>query len=1105
VAKFRNNKQLSQLVDSSFGDTPTDVIDGNDVLSNLISDSFDESLPNIARNPFGTFRAPDAIHDPAGERFLRGVKQGLVPMLPIPGEVGARLQEEAQFSAPAAGTAGFLGNVTGSIIPNALMLVFPATAPLVVANFAGSAAGQSFVEDGNVQAAIGAGVIESVTELLGTKLIAKIGVDAAKPLGRAILQKDFKAASKFTLRLLQDSGIEGGEEVTALVLNNFNQVSAGLITPEEALSNIKRDSLITFAGGSIGGAALGVISLATPGARLEFRAVINQHALITERISQLSGSEKNDMIDVASDIVRQRNLQEFSGIQSQTSPAVTKEQADDAEYVMSLLRNESDVQIAQEVAAAQPPEVPTDGPKQDPLLNSVSSRPFEPIVAGINQEITQSLKRRKQLPSGQLSKAPRDSVLKLIYGLEEGSSIDTMAEFLGGSEDSITWHTLFGDIKQGRESSMDGYYNITDLWHQAIKDSGIELGSSRMRLMSPAMAGVNLFQTARQGEKVTKAITQDVTLSGGNTIKMHQSQLMFLAASLQDKQTSRLILSGKTPLIIQGQPSGSEFILTKADLAVIEQSLDPQMRAMVNSFVEIVNGPLRDTYVEYSQRQFGVNKAKKGTYVPRHRSGDQIQAVSAVSSTANQQLAMDRVGINKERIEDPTRPIEIRDMFLEFANLNWTINQLRFVSPTVQSARRVLADPAISRTIRESTRGQRTLRRFTDHYDEIEAGVVGRTIQPRMSADSAFGRLARNVSKGVLGFSPTVPFYQPVSLINASFEMDKRFLMRAWLEQAHFNPAVNERMLKVGAIRFRAEGSTYSLINEGAAIGQQPQALLGVKPKNEVAFSAIRFFDGMAIRTIWRASELQAQSEIKRGLVPEGQEFERASQIATRVINRTQPTNDPLYVSGIALQRRTSGGAAALLTMFRGQTSKTVDMIHREMIRASTSPARRFQSAANIFVLTFGLAFVVSVIREIVRAALRGFAPDPGEDNLTQRLLKETISKAAGILVLGEFINFFARPALELITSEGLGAEDVFGKRNMFDPDFSPATGILEDMVRKSGQLANKIQNDKDAIEILDVATDIAALAGVLFGIPILAPVRESKKIYKQIAKDSGG
>ena len=1298
MTRFRSNNELSSIVDGAFDASPENIAKSPQ-LASVVNESFDQALPETRRNPFGSFRAPDAIHDSAFERFFRGAKQSLVPLLPIPGEVGARLSEEAEFSAPAAGTAGFLGNVTGSIIPNALMLLVPGAQPMVAANFAGFGAGE-FLEEAQGQGlsdseiiagAVGAGVIEGVTELVGTKIIAKIGVDVAKPIGRAILQKDFKQASKFTIRFLEDAGVEGGEEVTALVLENFNKVATGLITPEEALQNIKRDALITFAGGSIAGAALGVISLATPAARLEFRAALDERQNILQDIEKMSSSDKNDLFRSVNQILHQNQIQTDSKIESQTSPSVTPEQAENAEFVRSVLINEgvqeelpqaselaeqsirdeplglrrppqrdrslealsfnelnterrsaikeldqlekqfdenpdltqTDLEFKRKLIVAQDRfsavetedfrrdeivgkdvdqlfkdfvkkvgDIPTDlsglpseaneslfqaklilgeivgqgnepsqkvlddlinssdrdiseiaisdikkavklgllepGPafgqdevkklaqtpkdlssastplKEDPLLNSVDSRPFETTISSVNEEIANTLRRRRVLPSGKLSKPPSDNVLKLIYGLEEGASLDTMAEFMGGGEDSVTWNTLFGEIKKGRDSSLDSYYTITDQWHEAIAQTGIQLGGSKMRAMSPALAGLNLFQTVRQREKVSKAITQSIQLSGGQTVKMHPSQLMFLAASLQDQQTRRLILSQSTPVIIEGQPSGSEFILTKDDVATIEQSLDPQQRAMVNSFVEIVNGPLRELYVQYSERQFGENRAREDTYVPRHRSSDQIKAVRPDSSQASQQIAMDRVGINKERTEDTTQPIEVRDLFLEFANLNWTINQLRFVSPTVQSARRVLAEPSVSRTVRESTRGSRALRRFTDHYDEIDAGVVGRTIQPRMSADSAFGKLARNVSKGVLGFSPTVPFYQPVSLINASFEMDTRFLMRAWLEQAHFNPAVDKRMKEVGAIRFRSEGSTYSLINEGAAIGQQPQALLGVNPKNELAFSAIRFFDGMAVRTIWRGAELQAESEFKRGIIPEDQQFERAKQIATNVINRTQPTSDPLYVSGLALQRRSRGGVAALLTMFRGQTSKTVDMIHREIVRMSISPTRRLRSAANIFVLTFVMGFILAVIREIIQSALRGFQEDTEqEDNLVQRLAVDTTRRAAGVAVLGEWVFAVTRPLVELTAEKAFDVDEVFGSGNIFDPDFSPVTGIMEQMVRKSNQLTNKIQNDAEAEEILDVALDIAANIAALHGVPILAPVREAKKAYKQVAKSS--
>lgn len=1108
MSRISSNPIIETSFNKAFDiDNPDTVQD--DIVSGSIDRAFDQSLPSKRRNPFGTFRAPDSIHDSAFDRFTRGVKQSLIPLLPLPGEVGGRIQEEAEFSAPATGTAGFLGNVTGSIIPNALMLVSPATAPVVLTNFVASSSGQKAEEllqndqlsDIDVVAgAVGAGAIEGITELIGTKIIAKIGVKASKPIGKAILDRDFKQASKLVTALLQDAGVEGGEEVSALVLSNFSDVALGIITPEEALQNIKRDALITFAGGSLGGAALGVISLATPAARLEFRAAFDERQNIIQDVSAMTAPEKNALFTSVNQILHQSEIQNDSGIESKTSPPVTPEQAENAEFVRSVLANEPEVIQERQAQRPKPVEIP-EGEKQEPLLLSDGQRDFEPTVASMNDEIVNNLRRRRILPSGKLSSPPKDSALKLIYGLEEGASIDTMAEVLGGSDDSVTWHTLFGEIKKGRDSSLDSYYKINDEWHQAIKDAGVKLGSKRMQAMSPALASLDIFQTIANREKTSKAITQTIQLSGNQSVKMHPSQLMFLAASLQDKQTRDLVVSNATPVVIEGQPSGSEFFLTKEDVDTINRSLDPDQRAIVNEFVRIINGPLRDIYVEYSERQFGENRAREDTYIPRHRSGDEIKAIRAESSEQSQQLAMDRVKINKKRTEDTTKPIEIRDLFLEFANLNWTINQLRFVSPTVQSARRVLADPSISRTIRESTRGTRALKRFTDHYDEIEAGVVGRTIQPRMSADSAFGRLARNVSKGVLGFSPTVPFYQPVSLINASFEMDKRFLMRAWLEQAQFNPAVDKRMKQVGAIRFRSEGSTYSLINEGAAIGQQPQSLLGVKAKNELAFSAIRFFDGMAVRTIWRGAELQSESEFKRGIIKEDQLFNRAKQIATNVINRTQPTSDPLYVSGLALQRRSRGGVAALLTMFRGQTSKTVDMIHREIARMSQSPTRRFQSAANIFILTFGIGFILAIIREIIKATLRGFSRDfEEEENLIQRLALDTAQRAAGVAVLGEWIFAVTRPLTELTTSELLGIDDPFGSGNLFDPDFSPVTGMMEDMVRKSAQLASKIENDAQAEEILDVATDVAAMVAALNGVPLVAPVREAKKIYKQVA-----
>jgi len=1347
VVDVLDNARLSSIFLQEFNAPSDSGSVESPKLTGMVRQQFELDAPEVDTTP--TFNAPDNTHDTALDSFGRAFKGSLIPLLPIPGEVGARLTENATlFNRPSSGLSGFLGSVAGSIVPNALMLLSPTTATVVLANFAGASAGEDLRENGNILSAIGAGVFESASEFLGTKLISKIGKEGMKPIGRALLDGDLKATTKAIMLVLEKAGVvEGGEEVATLVANNYWKVAIGVLTPQQALENIKREGLITFAGGVVGGAALGIVSLVSPGARAEFRSLTAERQAMVAEIKAMSESERQDLavavqsfldddvkandteIDTpdlvpltdiqkdSADFILSVVVEDSSGSRSaldrlrkeakdlrseERQEAAKVEHQESANAVAAVFRNsvlnikekakvlvlmeaeELQQQIIEErqfarqaIASTRAQEralanervgplcrqlkgqqqavrnlnkdlraaisdsglpvaeknkllastksdiktkealfkrladvvrvqnqviqreaqqgltatlkradrVSKITPEQQELLESFTSmfqvvkpsgkmvrrlkglqdfiernpdalipqkvldrltrlegkavadlstqeandanevitsilhqielknkllgaqgsRNRERTISTIAEEIAETLTRRRELPSGKLSKEPSDGVSKLVFGLEERASLDTMAEFLGGSDASTTWQTLFGDIKQGRELALDSYYTITDLWQEVIERTNLKLNSKKMNAKSPALAKLDMFQSTVNRERVTKAVVKSVSLANGQTIQAHSSELMFLAATLQDQETRELILLQNAPLVIQGQSTDKAFTLAESDVARIEAALESEDRIMVGGFLEIINGPLRDLYIEYSLRQFGISKAKNGTYFPRHRVGEGLTEAQLSTPSGARQAAMDRVSINRDRTEDTTNPIEIRDIFLEFANLTWTITNLRYISAPVQSARHVMGDPRIAKAIKESTRGTRASRRFTDHYDLLDSAVVGRSIMPRMSADTTFGKMARNVSRGALGLSPTVPFYQPLSLINAGFEIPARFLTRALMEQAQFNPAVNRRMKRVGALRFRAEGSTYSLINEGAAIGAQKQTLLGVPPKNEIAFSAIRFFDGMTVRLVWRAAELQAASERRSGALTEDQEFDRAAEIATRTVNRTQPTNDPLYSSGLVLQKQKGSGTAAMLSLFRGQTAKTVDMITREMIRANESPARRLKSSANILILIFGSGAMVAMVQEMVAAGLRGFSlpPEDEEGDAVRRFALRTMQRGIGVFVLGEWLVTAVKPLIEVSIEQATGIEEPFGAGRTFDPDFSPITGLMEDIARNSTRLVNKISNDAEAEEVIDVATDLAAQIGATQGLPLLAPVREAKKIYKRIVGEA--
>lgn len=723
------------------------------------------------------------------------------------------------------------------------------------------------------------------------------------------------------------------------------------------------------------------------------------------------------------------------------------------------------------------------------LTKEAKDRSLKERVDQVVSEMTPLLQERQVQPSGRIVRAAAGGFVRIAIGKEENMDLDGLAELLGG-EDSLTWKILFRDLDTAQKATMTGYYGHMDVLTEIVIAAGLEPGSVELGEWSVELAkarGImgNLLRAINQDEHLdTTATIHDIKLQSGRILRLTKDQRMGLLANLMDRETHDFIVFDGDKIHIKGHKEGQNFTITIQDVRVIEDSATVAELAILEGVVKEANRPMKQVTREWSVNDRGFDITKPDTWWPRHRKveGKEIEITGARFTEATVESA----SIVQERTGGHD-PIEIRGLFVEFNNIAWATHAIANFGPAIRAAREILNSPEVSALLKNSKRA-RAQTMFDLTFDQL-ARETASGPPMRGFVNQGFARAVSRVGRGILGLNVPVGLKQVVSLIIATDEMPASFISLATLQGAAFDSSIDERMNKDAWIRFRSDGSAIGLMNEG---GEGGRAILGFKGKGEMVMGLIRIFDRQVIRTIWRAAELQAESEGLTGV----EAFERTSEIAERVIKRTQPTFDTLHISGKAIEAKTNKLVKSIL-FFRAQRSKIVSMLYRRGMRMKRNPERAHIEAAkmaNIAILGT-LAFVA--YDQFILWALRGFQPSDREDNLFLRWAFKFIDVLSGLFVFGEYPAILLKETIKRATGEA-GFDPV--NQRIFDPNISPLSSLSEDGVKGAARFIRNVGEDGD--KALDGAIDVVKTIGAFNGIPIQAPLRDGKKVLKIITED---
>ena len=734
------------------------------------------------------------------------------------------------------------------------------------------------------------------------------------------------------------------------------------------------------------------------------------------------------------------------------------------------------------------------------------------------------------------------SIAQFFIDLTLHSTPDTMVEVISGSDSSQAHTILFQRVEDGQVNQIRGVRHFDDAITKEMADN--EIGMEDLVRMSPAHAAtvswiqqgmIEMGYATEQApkESATQTIPIRVTMGGTEVdIPATLAQQMTLVAMMKDRKTYDLVVFENTPIELVGQrpPSvlkgkgeinSGAFTLTFDQYEQIRMRVesDPKARALVSFFVAYMNTTGKVVMNTWSMQRLGYNIAESDIWMSRPRRltseagrdfivGDQMNPEAlSIAAAANQGIIGSKTAeshrIVKERVGGVANAIQVHDFFEYMNNLVQTMYGIAHMGEPIRTASMVISSEQMRRAV-NSTKSARPVSQLEKVYSKLVQQYTGNGdrgghgILDRLATKSA-----RLFAIGTLGLNPRVVAYQPVSLFNAQNELivtgDERgkqhwregikFFLRNYrtlFRSAEFQDAYNEMIRHSPYAGWaRMNGSAMTLVHEGGAamgapltVGRESATGKTAGQKADWYMAMIRWSDTAAIVSTW----VMAKAKARDGdhLPGTRQFWEEAERHHRRIVTRTQPTYDPLHITGLALEAR-DHGLPRLLTLFRAQRSKNVDMTVRTEVRAKRgqiTPKVRRGHHARVWIMAPIAIMAIKEMFKLLAAQLPIDDDDELLDDAGAKLL-DFLDTSASSFVGGSAVVSVLRRAL---TGRG------------FSPDTSPVLGLVEDTLERDlvtvmSELFDLVQPGKDnEFEMgkflkasINTGTDIA----VGFGVPI--------------------
>ena len=694
---------------------------------------------------------------------------------------------------------------------------------------------------------------------------------------------------------------------------------------------------------------------------------------------------------------------------------------------------------------------------------------------------------------------------------------DRFAIWISGGRDTQTYKWLYEDLAEGQSGMLGQYQSDKDFLVSHLIELGINPdtkdGASRLRRMSAPMAHKHgLIQSIakkiryRSGRLSDVVDVHKIKLESGRVIEITSGERISLLCHFSDPDTRKYILKG-SPLRIDEK---LQFRLTENDINTIENLFGDVLeedieKQIANVILERINGSMRIAMQEYSVNYRGYDITKDHTYYPRRRYRDKVDTDPVVAASGVFAKTLDSLGITMDRGKDAVSPIILGDAFSVYNNHSYMVAGLRHMAEPLRNADRILNSPEIKRMLQLDKRGKDIRNYYDSLLNDLAteiSGVYGKN--PSLPVNQWTRSLAKGITVGALGFNPRVMFYQVASLAAASSEISPELLARA-ANQTFTYETTKEMELHSPYLRERFASDAYGLVSEGLTTRPQSNIITN-RTLADMWMKGIGKFDEFAIRTIWGASKLSVEQDIKSGVskfeVGSEEYWDAVTERAETVVKKSQPTMDLLHMSGMARQSRKPGGEIArLLSMFASQRHKNVNMQAEAIIRFNNGD--KVGATKGLIAHTIAQPMVLWAMRGLYSATmgwaiaglwdlLMGEAPEKEEDELHwfASLFDNILAANFGNLPLGDYPGQVVR--------EGIGALLDYDP-DTYDPELSPVLSLVgrtQGSIKRFAQTAYRSLDPNEDVAFADVLS-----AGYYAGVDLITITGQPTHFLREFAR----
>ncbi|HUX00418.1 MAG TPA: hypothetical protein VMY35_05495, partial [Phycisphaerae bacterium] len=500
-------------------------------------------------------------------------------------------------------------------------------------------------------------------------------------------------------------------------------------------------------------------------------------------------------------------------------------------------------------------------------------------------------------------------------------SAETKAIVLVG-DNGTGYEILYANPQEGARTTQEIQNGASDVLRKVLEETGV--AKEFTKWCDPASRPGWLRRAGRWILGKNKSLADIVatpmpkaTRGGARLaeLRLTHGQRIDLINHLLDPNTRAELLKKSAKGIRLRGIFSSPIKLYAEDIAALEKSFTAKEKQIAEAMRTYVNTVLRDKINEAWLNNEGYEIAWRKDYWPRVRDKEFNETEPDKAMLYWVQNQLDTQGIFKPRTGG-SEAIFVDDGFTKFqAHVGKSAAYIG-KQAAVLDALRLLNDPTFRQEVKSRLKYGAVYLRDMEKAVKEYRGLEART---NAQYDKIVGRIIRQAHVGALGANPAVALYQTVSLGTALAEMDARDILAVWNWRLPTKKGVADMLAHSPILRARYEGTAHQVLTPGFAGATVNQFATNKTPgwRNQ-AMRPVHAMDEMAILNIWRAALHEGQR--KHGLDGEAL-MDWAARRAEGVVERTQPTWDPLTVSGLSIEAREST-VAKLATLFSSQRAK---------------------------------------------------------------------------------------------------------------------------------------------------------------------------------------